>query len=415
MVSIRSILAAGCLVNIVAYAAPVPSSVEQIFPRTSYVTYGGDGDTDEGWPAQSTWVDFDTMWTVNQPTLTSGCGWRADQLPENSPTELSDLKSAITTVAASSGVDSRFILAIVLQESNGCVRVHSTANGVSNPGLMQSHSGAGTCNSGDDKQDPCPQTEILQMIKDGTEGTATGDGLVQILESTGATDVSQFYKAARVYNSGSISVSKNLGDGNGATACYSSDIANKLTGFGGTSACSSTVVESLDSTPGTAADATSDTPAVSSPSASIAGGAFAQEPASSSVPPVPSSTPSAIEVAPAVQASPTETPVAVAPSPVTVPETATVAPVAAASAEPSPAAISSPEPSFTPASTPVTTSGAQTPGSACATEGTWNCINSTTFQQCASGVWSVTQSLATGMRCTVGMSTVFSVSAIAKQ
>jgi hypothetical protein len=33
-----------------------------------------------------------------------------------------DLKSAIQSVAKSSGVDERFILGIVMQESGGCVR-----------------------------------------------------------------------------------------------------------------------------------------------------------------------------------------------------------------------------------------------------------------------------------------------------
>jgi len=55
---------------------------------------------------------------------------------------------------------------------------------------MQSHDGTGSCNNGG-VQDPCPQSEITQMIKDGATGTAAGDGLEQCLSETHATDVSE--------------------------------------------------------------------------------------------------------------------------------------------------------------------------------------------------------------------------------
>lgn len=51
------------------------------------------------------------------------------------------------------------------------------------------------------------------------------------------------------------------------------------------------------------------------------------------------------------------------------------------------------------------TSGAMTAGSACSPEGLWNCIGGTSFQRCASGTWSVVQSLAAGTKCTPGQST----------
>ena len=157
--------------------------------------------------------------------------------------ELSHLASSIQSIATSSGVDARFILAIVLQESNGCVRVGTTDNGVSNPGLMQSHSGTGSC--GDNKQSPCPETEILQMIKDGTEGTSAGDGLKQCLAKNGGSGATAYYKAARCYNSGSVASSGNLGQG-GSTHCYVSDVANRLLGWSsGPSSCSEATVGSL--------------------------------------------------------------------------------------------------------------------------------------------------------------------------
>lgn len=172
----------------------------------------------------------------NYNNMANSCGWNGWGADDSS-TELSDMQSAIQSVASASGVDPRFILAVIIQESEGCVRVPTTDNGVVNPGLMQSHDGTGTCNSDGDVQDPCPMSEITQMIEDGTEGTSSGDGLEQCLSESGATDVSMYYKAARIYNSGSIASDGNLDDGNGATPCYSCDIANRLTGWVDATSC----------------------------------------------------------------------------------------------------------------------------------------------------------------------------------
>ena len=61
-------------------------------------------------------------------------------------------------------------------------------------------------------------------------GTSSGDGLANCLNQAGTSDAQAFYRAARIYNSGSIDPSGNLGAGI-ATHCYSSDIANRLTGW----------------------------------------------------------------------------------------------------------------------------------------------------------------------------------------
>jgi len=188
------------------------------------------------------------MWSNNLPLISISCTQFGQE--NNSDEENDDIKSAIQSVASSSGVDARFILAVMMQESKGCVRTPTTNYGVNNPGLMQSHDGAGSCNNGG-VQDPCPQSEITQMIKDGATGTAAGDGLEQTLSEAQATDVSKcvassrlsytikfpvtdiisrYYKAARIYNSGSIAASGKLEDGI-ATHCYASDIANRLTGW----------------------------------------------------------------------------------------------------------------------------------------------------------------------------------------
>ena len=56
-----------------------------------------------------------------------------------------------------------------------------------------------------------------------------------------------------------------------------------------------------------------------------------------------------------------------------------------------------------PASSGGSISGAQPQGSACTDEGAWLCLpGGQSFQRCASGVWSVTQSMAAGMQCTPG-------------
>ncbi|RYP05729.1 hypothetical protein DL765_009743 [Monosporascus sp. GIB2] len=52
---------------------------------------------------------------------------------------------------------------------------------------------------------------------------------------------------------------------------------------------------------------------------------------------------------------------------------------------------------------------------ACPTEGTFNCIDGTSFQQCGSGVWSVATPMAPGTQCTPGQSTSMSVNAAGKK
>jgi hypothetical protein len=91
-------------------------------------------------------------------------------VPNDSEAEINEIHSAIQTVSSQTGVDNRFVLAIIMQESGGCVRVPTTNFGVRNPGLMQDHNGQGTCNSDTTKKvsNPCPQSEVTQMVKDGS-------------------------------------------------------------------------------------------------------------------------------------------------------------------------------------------------------------------------------------------------------
>lgn len=200
----------------------------------SYIkTFLGNGDVSAGWPAEDQWANFETMWKTNLDNVISKSCTSFGQT-NNSPSESADLKSAIEDVAQSSGVDARFILAIVMQESNGCVRAPTTNYGVQNPGAMQSHNGENSCFD----VNPCPKATIRGMIEDGVNGTPSGDGLKQLLAKAGGNTVSAFYKAARMYNSGSIDPSGNLQDGI-ATHCYVSDIANRLLGWSvGAGGCS---------------------------------------------------------------------------------------------------------------------------------------------------------------------------------
>lgn len=96
-----------------------------------------------------------------------------------------------------------------------------------------------------------------------------------------------------------------------------------------------------------------------------------------------------------------------APSAVTILGTAlpsmTITPVApsAAPAAPAPAPSAA---AAAPAPAPVTggSAGAQT--GPCSTAGQFNCVGGNSFQQCASGAWSIVQPMAAGTHCTPGMS-----------
>ena len=198
-----------------------------------------------GWPAATSFPSFETLWSLNQPVVSQSC--TQFKQPNNSPQETADLKNAILSVGNSTGVDARFILSIMMQESKGCVRVWSTEYSMVNPGLFQSHTGTGTCNTGKQTNsgfvpgvvsNPCPSGQILQMVEDGVKGTSTGLGLQALLTQAGDNTSARFYKAARMYNSGSVAPDGNLGHGV-ATHCYSSDVANRLLGkfTGGPTGC----------------------------------------------------------------------------------------------------------------------------------------------------------------------------------
>ena len=66
----------------------------------------------------------------------------------NTETEVAVIKSSIEVAASASGLDHRFILAVMMQESSGCVRIptsYSPTEGIRNPGLFQGANGDHTC------------------------------------------------------------------------------------------------------------------------------------------------------------------------------------------------------------------------------------------------------------------------------
>ena len=169
-----------------------------------FIPYSGPA---SAYPDPSQWASYTFLWAQNSQLM----------LLNSSPYEVTLIQRSIETVSASSGIDVRCILIIIVQESGGNVRVSSTNNGVHNPGLMQSHNGV-SFNAAD------PEGSILQMVRDGTEGTRDGDGLKQLVERYG-----NYYEAFRGYNSGSVNQS-DLNDPVGATGDYVQKAANRLMG-----------------------------------------------------------------------------------------------------------------------------------------------------------------------------------------
>ncbi|KAI0096940.1 putative muramidase [Nemania sp. FL0031] len=211
------------------FVAAAPTTIQQRALTDAYHNYKGDGSPAAGWPDSAAWGEFDSLWAANLPLIQQSCGWNSWGA-DNSADEIQSIKDAINQVASETGVKRRFILLIMMQESKGCVRVPTTNNGVVNPGLLQSHNGAGSCAG----VNPCPKAQIVQMIRDGVAGTSSGAGLKQLLAQTvahyGKIQPAAYYAAARLYNSGSVDYA-HLENGFTSVGCYASDVANRATGW----------------------------------------------------------------------------------------------------------------------------------------------------------------------------------------
>jgi hypothetical protein len=104
-------------------------------------------------------------WSANQATSAGACRWLG--LAPNSEAENDVLKASVQQAGSDSGLDPRFILAAIYQESAGCVRVKTSYSpnlGIRNPGLLQGPNGDHTCNDPDagvEMLNPCPDGQIL--------------------------------------------------------------------------------------------------------------------------------------------------------------------------------------------------------------------------------------------------------------
>jgi hypothetical protein len=122
----------------------------------TYTLHRGGGAA--GFPAINLWVNFVDMFDNNKDFMFEACednGYGANDSGE----EVGDIWNAIEAVAATTKLDHRFILAVILQESGGCVRVDTSTSpdgSVTNPGLMQDYDGTASCHG----VNPCPQATV---------------------------------------------------------------------------------------------------------------------------------------------------------------------------------------------------------------------------------------------------------------
>lgn len=195
--------------------------------------YSGDGSVAAKWPAQSQWISFESMWSLNVKNINSQCTGGI----QNSATETQEIHDGIVAASSQYGVPEQFILAVILQESHGCVRVGQTTSpgaAVPNPGIMQDHNGSHNCVGA--AVGACSSAEITGMIADGVDGTSEGRGLKQEMAAApalgGASTAQNVYIAARLYNSGDNSYTKGADlSAGGATSSYPGDIANRMLGY----------------------------------------------------------------------------------------------------------------------------------------------------------------------------------------
>lgn len=238
-----------------AFSAPVPSPASSLAERDiAYRLFGGNGTVRAGWPNATEWnTNFEKLWTANKrDLLSSSC----DQfnVKNNNEAEIDTIYHAIGNGSAEAGVPKEFILAIMMQESKGCVRAPTTNYGHDNPGLMQSFEGTASCNRGGVVTYPCPDQTIKDQIYEGLGLNGRPFGLRQALkqaENEKFTGPERFYRAARIYNSGTV-IDANLGAGI-ATHCYASDVANRLMGWTkAQSLCEEATIASFSGSTGTA-------------------------------------------------------------------------------------------------------------------------------------------------------------------
>ena len=163
MAKISFIIVIAATLLAVSHAAPFTpriSASESLSTagKRLYKQFDGDGSVAAGWPDISDWVDFHTMFQMNEIQMRTSC--EQYNTTNNSQQEIKDIRHAIDSVANNTDIDKRFVLAVIMQESKGCVRVPTTSLTVTNPGLMQDHGGNATCNVDGEPQVPCPTAQV---------------------------------------------------------------------------------------------------------------------------------------------------------------------------------------------------------------------------------------------------------------
>ena len=174
-------------------------------------------------PSKDTWKDFDSLFNLNKSEMCAA---------GDSDSDVGAIYNAIKQNAAL--VETRVILAIIMQESSANVGVITTGN--HDAGLMQAEGSPGFPGQHSLSQVRLRirhwdgglliplQDQITAMVKAGTEHFKAN------LEQLDNQDTaSTIYRALRLYNSGSLDDS-NLSNGLGATESYVSDVANRLQG-----------------------------------------------------------------------------------------------------------------------------------------------------------------------------------------
>ncbi|CAG5149603.1 uncharacterized protein ALTATR162_LOCUS2405 [Alternaria atra] len=194
-------------------------------PRAAYVTFGGDGSMSAGWPKQTEWMSFDDAWEANQDFIKVSCkhdGWGDN----NSDAGTQAIRDSIKTESETSGVPTELILAVMMQESKGCVRAPTSQSDAHNPGLMQ---GAGTasCHSlAQGPVSPCPTSKIRDMIHEGTAGQGLRTSLKESLDAfSTTTDDSKYYKAAPLQHATLLTLRNRLIKPFGESSCDNNAIA----------------------------------------------------------------------------------------------------------------------------------------------------------------------------------------------
>lgn len=185
--------------------------------------------TNDNYPPISDWLPFETLWTYAASVITSNNPSTTLTTPTGASI-VSIIHDKILAVAASTHLDARLILAIILQESSGILSTHCTSAAPDgtplNCGIMQGPPGSRPY----DPQDPAASIET--MLRDGVQGhdgiwPAGGPGLAYWMGVYGAP-----WPALRAYNSGSVPDPTDLRViGQWGKPAYVVDVANRLVGW----------------------------------------------------------------------------------------------------------------------------------------------------------------------------------------